>query len=163
MGKKSTQEDRMEVGDDGKLIKVYIEEEVKNQEEIEDETVKINFFNEIRRTEYPDKSQFKAIVLSAFGGMIFLHDFYLGTKNRALIKGVLFAVAAVMSYILFAQVANETAISYNIFFQAIMLLPLILYFLAWSYDFMTLAAKKSTHFKIMPVKEKKEKSKKKNK
>ncbi|MFI3167625.1 MAG: hypothetical protein R3Y32_05845 [Bacillota bacterium] len=154
MGKKSNKEYRMEVGDDGKPIKVYIEPAPIEYEVAEEVAVRTNFFNELKVTKYPEKSQFTAIVLAVFGGMISLHDFYLGTKYRAGIKGIVFLIGAIMAWFLFDQVSKETALSYNVFYQSIMLLPLILYFLAWSYDFITLAAKRSSHFKVKPIKEK---------
>ncbi len=149
MAKKSNKEYRLEVGENGKPVKVYIENETAKKAEVQTNPSgeKITFFNQIKLGNFKTKSQFWAIILATFGGMFSLHDFYLGTKNRVVVKLAIFAVGIILGGILFWQVSNESAISYNMAYQSIMLLPFICYFLIWSYDFITLATKKSSHFK----------------
>ncbi|MFI3129047.1 MAG: TM2 domain-containing protein [Bacillota bacterium] len=151
--KKDKREFRMEVGDNGEMIKVYLEPEVvPEQTPANPEGEKLSFLTVIKNTNFPEKSQFTAIVVSVFLGAFCVHDFYLGMKKRAIGKYIFFAISIIPAAILFAQVQNEAIISYNTLYQALMMLPLLMYFLLWSYDFITIASKKSTHFKQKPIK-----------
>ncbi len=156
--KKDTRQYRMEVGDNGEMIKVYLDPEVvPEQTPANPEGEKLTFLTVIKNSNYPEKSQFTAIVIAVFLGAFCVHDWYLGLKNRAIGKYIFFALSIIPAAILFSQVQNEVTISYNTLYQALMMLPLLVYFLLWSYDFITIAGKKSTHFKQKPVKEKKSK------
>lgn len=158
--KKDTREYRMEVGDNGEMIKVYLQPEiVPEQTPANPEGETLSFLTVIKNGNFPEKSQFNAILLSVFLGAFCVHDFYLGLKKRAIGKYIFFILSIIPAAILFAQVQNEATISYNTLYQALMMLPLLIYFLIWSYDFITIASKKSTHFKVKPVKVPKEKNK----
>ncbi len=151
----------MEVGDNGEMIKVYLEPEiVPEQTPANPEGETLSFLTVIKNGNFPEKSQFTAIILSVFLGAFCVHDLYLGFKKRAIAKYILFAISAIIAAILFVQVQNETAISYNSLYQALMMLPMLVYFLIWSYDFITIASKKPTHFKMKPVKAQKDKKSK---
>lgn len=159
--KKDTREYRMEVGENGKMIKVYLEPEVVPQQTpANPEGEKLSFLTVIKNSNFPEKSQFTAIILSVFLGAFCAHDFYLDMKKRAIGKYIFFAISIIPAAILFTQVQNEATISYNTLYQALMMLPMLTYFLIWSYDFITIASKKSTHFKQKPIKVKEAKAKK---
>ena len=107
----------------------------------------IPMFWQIKDGAFNEKSQFIAIVLAVFTGMFAAHDWYLGLKKRALIKYAVTALACVLAAILFSLVLSEAVISYNTMFQSLMMLPTMIFVLWWSFDFITLATKRSKHFK----------------
>lgn len=139
------------ISEDGKVVKVEVKEEPKKPSDVEyDKDEKVTMFKEIKLGTFKTKSHFLAIILSAFGGLLAIHDFYLGLNRRGFFKFGLLGISVITSAILFTMVSAEVALAFNMFFQMIMLLPLLLYVLWWSYDFVTVATKSSKRFKQKP-------------
>ncbi len=132
------------VGENGELIKIKEEVKVVVEEKQED----IPILKEIRLGKFTDKSQFIAIILSVFGGLIALHDFYLGLKKRGIFRIGLLGVSMICSYVLFQIVSSEALIGYNYFFQIGLMLPILLSVLWWSYDAMTIISMNGKKFKM---------------
>ncbi|MEG1520711.1 MAG: hypothetical protein RR458_06950, partial [Clostridia bacterium] len=84
------------VGQDGKVVQPEKIEKPKKPNEPEyDKDQKVTMLLEIKLGTFKTKSHFWAIMLSAFGGLFAIHDFYLGLTKRGFFKIGLLGISVI--------------------------------------------------------------------
>ncbi|MEG2002022.1 MAG: hypothetical protein RR107_02850, partial [Clostridia bacterium] len=120
------------VGQDGKVVQPEKIEKPKKPNEPEyDKDQKVTMLLEIKLGTFKTKSHFWAIMLSAFGGLFAIHDFYLGLTKRGFFKIGLLGISVITTAVLFTTVQAGSALGLNFWFQMFMMMPILMYVLWW--------------------------------